>query len=104
MRTVQVLKIQPANLSGVAKRYKSLMNDLAAIEEMLKPYRQSLESAALANGGTLELDGYKVMVTPTSREVFSLKEARGVLDSRVLQPFVRISKFNQVRVTDKKAA
>jgi len=104
MKTTQVLRIQPANLTDLARRYRALMDDVSRIEEMLKPYRQTLESEAIANGGTLELDGFKVTATPASREVFSLKEAREVLAAQVLQPFVRVSAFIQLRVTEKKAA
>ena len=97
------IQIQPTNLNELARRYKTIQSEIASLEEMLKPYRGTLEEAALASNGVLELDEFKVVVTPASREVFSLKEARLTLDE-VLKPFIRVSKYNQLKVSERKSA
>ena len=104
MKTQTALRIQPADLSDVARRYKALIAEIEQLEKMVKPYRDTLENAALESNGVIDLGSYRVTVTPIEREVFSIKRAREVLGQTVLKPFLRVSKFNQLRVVEKKVA
>jgi len=103
MKLAKTIQMQPKNLNDLARRYKTIQGEIEALEEMLKPYRGTLEEAAKESNGVLELDDFKVTVTPASREVFSLKEARLTL-GEALKPFIRVSRYSQLKVTERKAA
>lgn len=103
MKLAKNVQIQATNLNELARRYQTIKDEIEALEEMLKPYRNSLEDAAKGSNGILVLEDFKVTVTPASREVFSLKEARLTL-GEVLKPFIRVSRYSQLKVTERKAA
>jgi hypothetical protein len=96
-----VSKVQSTDLIDIARRYKALMAEMEQIERMVKPYRDTLELAAMESNGVIDLGTYRITVTPVEREVFSIKSARESLGYMILKPFLRVSKFNQLRIVEK---
>ncbi len=98
------LKLQIASLNQVASAYKSIQDDISALEEELATHRSILEEAALATPHLmLDLQDFRVNVSPSERDVFSLKEAREQLGDKTLRPYLRLSKYNRLKVSAKAA-
>lgn len=105
MKNVNAYRIQSISLNEVAATYKAIQAEMDRLEEELRPLKTMLEEAATASPNSfLDLPGYQVRISPTEREVFSLKTARERMGEQILKPFIRISRFNTLRVVDKKAA
>jgi hypothetical protein len=91
------------NLNEIAKAYKAIKAQIDALEGDLKPFKAVLETAALdCPEMRLELDGYVVSLSECSRENFQIKDARAVLGTEVVDKFVKVSSYSQLRVLEKK--
>lgn len=99
MKTARAIKNQPANLNEIATKFLLVKMEIEAMEKLLSGYRSTLEAAAQANQGVLELPEYRVSVSECERENFALKTARQAIPSEVLQPYISVSKYNRVSVS-----
>lgn len=105
MKSANAHRIQTITLNEIAATYKAIQAEMDRLEEELRPLKTMLEEAATASpDNLLDLPGYQVRVSPTEREVFSLKTARERMGEQIFKPFIRICRFNTLRVVDKKAA
>lgn len=99
------LKIIPNTLPETARTYKAIQVQIKALEAELQPYKAILEEAALnAPGMSMNVDGIKITLSEAEREIFQLADAKQALGNKILKPFIKISMFTQLRVTEKKAA
>lgn len=99
---LKLIDTKEQTLEMVAKEYKNIKAQIEALEESLKPFKSTLEEAALAAPDMkLDLDGYKVILSEVSRENFDLKTAKIKLGVEIVAPFVKVSNYTQLRVTVK---
>lgn len=97
-------RVDSATLSEVAAAYRRIQTEISELEKDLQGYRDILERAALQSPLlTLDLAHFRITVTPSEREVFALKEAREQIGDQVLRPFMRLSKYNRLKVAEKAA-
>lgn len=98
MKSQVVKSFELANLNRIAAAYKETQEQIAELEKELEMLRSVLEKAALEKGLVLELSHYKVTLSPSEREVFALKDARQKLGDTILRPFMRLAKYNRLKV------
>lgn len=87
-----------------ASRYLEITNQISKLEAEKKALQSALKLVA-AKGDVnekgayvIEVDGYKLMLSPAERENFDLNRARAVLDADLLSPFVKRSQYEVLRV------
>ncbi len=90
------------DLNKVAKTYKSIKNEILALEFALEPYKMILETAALdAPGMKLDLEDFKISLIEAHRENFNLRQAKVALGIEIVSPFIKIISYSQLRVLQK---
>ncbi len=101
-------KAQPAgqsavqNLNDIATRFLLVKREIESLEKLQASYRSILENSALESQGKLDLPDYTASVVACERENFALKTARLIISESVLRPFINISQYNRLTVTEKK--
>lgn len=91
-----------SDLNSVARSYKAIKAQIEALEDSLEPFKTTLETAALESPNMrLDLNGFKVVLSEASRENFSIKDARVKLGDEIVNQFIKISTYSQLRVTTK---
>ena len=91
--------MKKADLEKAILEFKKMKFAMSAMEQKIKPIKEAIEAeVAKAPEKQIIIGGHKLALVAQSRETISVKEAKAVLGD-VLDPFIKISHFNQLRVS-----
>lgn len=99
MGSVTKLTETDTELAAIASEYCRLKEAVKHMNETLETFREILLSAADHEPlKELRVGGYEIKMTSKSKKSFDLKTAEKVIDQKILEPFYRVTKFDDLRV------
>lgn len=106
MKAVKAIRNRESNnrsLEEVALRYKLLQSQAEQIDRVMQSLRTELERAVKTegNGRVLILETFKLCLSSCQREVFSLKSARKTIPDNVLKPYVSVTNYTRLAVSER---
>ena len=94
------------NISEVIKQYFEMNEQVKQLEKALKELKPQIElhiaketnTLKLIDSVTMAIGDYIATLTPASRESFNLKEAKKVIMTEELSPFLSVSSYTTLKV------